>query len=160
MRPESVAAKLHCGRRLPIGGYASKQSLNRHSQGANVKSQDHTATGERPPTGAPTPVALRAVSAHWFICLWFCYAARPLELQLQQEHIQVVRSNTVALKRPARGHSRNRPWTWRHTHNDDDFFDWGSMCTYIGTKKRNRTKNTSINSQHDWLMLLLLLRKK
>jgi len=34
----------------------------------------------------------------WF---WVCYAATQLALQLHQEHIQVLRSNRVARKRPA-----------------------------------------------------------
>ena len=68
-----------------------------------------------------------------------CYAATPLALQVQQKCIQVVRSNRVAWKRPARGHSRNGPWTWSHTH------------THIGKHKTNRTKHTSINTQHVWI---------
>ena len=56
-----------------------------------------------------------------------------------QEHIHVVRSNRVVRKRPARGHSRNGPLTWSHAH------------THIGKQKRNRTKHTSIKSQHIWI---------
>ena len=40
-----------------------------------------------------------------------CYAATQLALQLHQEHTQVVCSNGVARKRPARRHSRYGPWT-------------------------------------------------
>jgi len=40
-----------------------------------------------------------------------CYAAIPLALRLQQERIKVVRSNRVARKRRAWGHSRHGPWT-------------------------------------------------
>jgi len=39
----------------------------------------------------------------------FCYAAMHLALQLYQERAQVVCSNGVARKRPARRHSRNGP---------------------------------------------------
>ena len=48
------------------------------------------------------------VDGFWFLV---CYAATLLALQLQQKRVHVVRSNRVARKRPARGHSRNGPWT-------------------------------------------------
>jgi len=40
-----------------------------------------------------------------------CFAAAQLARQLQQERTQVVCSNREAQKCPARGHSRNGPWT-------------------------------------------------
>ena len=45
-----------------------------------------------------------------------------------------------ARKRQARGHSRNGPSTWRHTH------------IHVDKQKRNTlgTKHTSINTQHEW----------
>ena len=43
-----------------------------------------------------------------FFC---CYAATQLALQLQQERTQVVCSNRVARKRPARRHFHNGPST-------------------------------------------------
>ena len=49
----------------------------------------------------------------------------------------MVCSNREARKCPARGHSRNGPWTRRHTH------------THVDTKKRNGTKHTSIDTQHE-----------
>jgi len=72
---------------------------------------------------------------------WFlgCYAATQIALQLHQERIQVVRSNREAWKRPARGHFCNGPWTWRYTH------------THVGKQKRNRTKLSSINTEHGWI---------
>ena len=79
---------------------------------------------------------------YWHECFLFffcCYAATQLALQVQQERSQVVCSNREARKRLARGHSRNGPWTrWRHTH------------THVDTKKRNRTKHISIDTQHEW----------
>jgi hypothetical protein len=46
-------------------------------------------------------------------CISYTYAATPLALQLQQEDINVVRSNRVARKRPARRHYCNGPRTHR-----------------------------------------------
>ena len=40
-----------------------------------------------------------------------CYAATQLALQVEQKRTHVVCSNREARKRPARGHSRNGPWT-------------------------------------------------
>ena len=71
---------------------------------------------------------------YYFIC---CYADTLPALQVQQERTQVLCSNRKAQKRPARGHSRNGPWTQRHRY------------TYIDTKKRNKTKHTSIDTQHE-----------
>jgi len=48
----------------------------------------------------------------------------------------VVCSNREARKCPVWGHSRNGPWTWSHMH------------THVSTQKRNRTKHTSINTEH------------
>ena len=67
-----------------------------------------------------------------------CYATTPPALQLQQERTQVVCSNREAQKRPARKHCNNGPWTSRHTHTHEDRQKW------------NRTKHTSINTQHRW----------
>jgi len=43
----------------------------------------------------------------WFLV---CYAVTQLALQFHRQRIHMVRSNRVARKRPARGHSRNGPW--------------------------------------------------
>jgi len=45
------------------------------------------------------------------VFFWGFNAATQLALELQQERAQVVCSNRVARKRPARRHSRNRLWT-------------------------------------------------
>ena len=45
-------------------------------------------------------------------------------------------SNREARKRPARGHFRNGPWTWKHTH------------THVNKQDRYRTKRTSVNTPH------------
>ena len=74
----------------------------------------------------------RLVFSFWFVSPPYRY------LQLRQERIQVVRSTRLACKRPARGHSRNGPWTCSHTH------------THIGKRKRNRTKHAFINAPHVW----------
>jgi len=71
---------------------------------------------------------------HFFVL----FAATQLALQLHLERTQVVCSSRQAWKRPARSHSRNGPWTWRHTH------------TYVDKQKRNRAKHTSRNTEHGW----------
>jgi len=50
---------------------------------------------------------------HWTDWFWvlICYAATQLALQLHQERKQVVRSNRVTRKRPARGHCPNGHWS-------------------------------------------------
>jgi len=79
----------------------------------------------------------RQKSTHWCrFFLFFCfYTATQLALQVQQERSQVVWTNREAWKRPARGHSRNGPWTRRNTHTHED------------TQKRNRIRHTSIDTQ-------------
>jgi len=48
-------------------------------------------------------------AAHLALFFLFCHAATQLPLQLHQERTQVLCSNGVAQKRPARRHFRNGP---------------------------------------------------
>ena len=68
-----------------------------------------------------------------------CYATTQLALQLRQEQSQVVCSNMEARKRPAWGHSRNGPWTWRHTH------------THLDKRHGSRINRTCVNTQHGFV---------
>jgi len=74
------------------------------------------------------------------VFFWGCFAATgtQLERQLQLEHTHVVCSYREAQKRPARGHSRNGPWTWKQTHTNAD------------KQHKTWTKHTSVTTQHGW----------
>ena len=91
---------------------------------------------------------LLRLARYWGFVTWrnaaargsFFFAATQLapRRQLHQERTHVICSNREARKRPARGHSCNGPWIWRHTHRHAD------------RQNRNRTKHTSSNTQHEW----------
>jgi len=75
---------------------------------------------------------------------WFVMPP-PLALQLHLERIRVVLSNRVALKHPARGHTRNGPWTWSYTRThgiskslSNIFFDLGVFIN--GSRKQEELK--------------------